>query len=237
MKQLELTPRLRAVADLVPRGSILADVGTDHAYLPVWLLLHGRIAHAIASDVRPDPLARAKLTAERYDCTDRMTFLLCDGLDGVAAGAADTVAIAGMGGETIAAVLSRPAWIADPAVTLLLQPMSRRHLLRRWLWQNGFGIKKETIVREGDRLYTIIYTSYGGASPMTAGEEWAGRQTPDLDQPLRGAYLDDLTGKLRRALDGISRGTDAGEQAHAEELRAVLSELEEMKKEWELWQR
>ena len=236
MKHLELTPRLRAVADLVPQGSVLADVGTDHAYLPVWLLLHDRIPRAIASDVRPDPLARAKQTAQHYGCSDRMTFLLCDGLDSVAPGTADTVAMAGMGGETIISILSRPTWIADPSVRLLLQPMSRQHLLRRWLWRHGYDIKKESIVREGNRLYTIIFARYGDVKPMTLGEEWAGRQYPELDQPLRVAYLNHLLDKLRGAMDGISHKAGADASGHTEELRCALSALEEMKREWEQWQ-
>ena len=83
MRTVELTPRLRSVAELVPRGARFADVGTDHAYLPVWLLQQGRITGAVASDLRPGPLERARGTAEKYGLTGRMDFRLCDGLSGI----------------------------------------------------------------------------------------------------------------------------------------------------------
>ena len=237
MKLLELTPRLQTVADLVPQGAAPVDVGTDHAHLPVWLLLHGRIDRAVASDVKAGPLQAARRTAQRYDCADRMQFLLCDGLDGVAPGQADTVIVAGMGGETISAILSRAPWIRDAGVTLLLQPMSRQHLLRRWLWQAGFAIETERLAREGDRLYTILRARYGGAKKLTLAEEWAGTQTPDLDQPLRLDYLNGLLDTIRRALAGISRGMGATDDPHAQELRQAETALTTMKEEWEQWQR
>ena len=89
MRNMELSPRLRSVAELVPQGAGFADVGTDHAYLPVWLLLEGRIRRAIAADLRPGPLSRARATAQRYGCTRGIEFRLCDGLSGLSAGEAD----------------------------------------------------------------------------------------------------------------------------------------------------
>ena len=80
---IELTPRLRTAADLVPPGTRLADIGTDHAYLPTALLLEGKIPYAVAADLRRGPLLRAKETAEQYGCGDRMRFCLCDGLKGI----------------------------------------------------------------------------------------------------------------------------------------------------------
>ena len=102
---MELTPRLQGIADQVPYGAAFADIGTDHAYLPVWLLLNGRIQTAIAADLREGPLARARETAAQYSVSDRISFRLCDGLSAVSECEADTIAIAGMGGETIAAIL------------------------------------------------------------------------------------------------------------------------------------
>ena len=80
---MELTPRLRAIAQQVPQGSVLADVGTDHALLPAWLLLEGRIPSAIASDLREGPLSRAKETVEQHGVADRVSLRLCDGLSGI----------------------------------------------------------------------------------------------------------------------------------------------------------
>ena len=109
---LELTPRLRTAADLVPAGARLADIGTDHAYLPAALLLEGKIPYAIAADLRHGPLLRAKETAAEYGCRDRMGFRLCDGLKGIRPEETDAIVIAGMGGETIAQILA--AWCSSP---------------------------------------------------------------------------------------------------------------------------
>ena len=109
MRNLELTPRLRLLADWVPPGARLADVGTDHAYLPVWLRLHGRVVSAIACDLREKPLARARETGRAYGA-DGIDYRLGNGLEVVEPEEADTIVIAGMGGENIAAILARAPW-------------------------------------------------------------------------------------------------------------------------------
>ena len=132
-KHLELTPRLRQIAAWVRQGAHLADVGTDHAYLPVWLTLQGRVASAIASDLRRGPLDRAQETGRRYGVGDRITFRLGNGLAAVAPEECDTIVIAGMGGENIAQILAGAPWTADGRHTLLLQPQSRAEALRRFI--------------------------------------------------------------------------------------------------------
>ena len=97
MKRITLQPRLRLLAEMTPHGGRLADIGTDHGYLPVWLLQEGRISSAIASDVGAEPLEHARRTAEEYE-TQGLDFRLCDGLSGIEAEETDTVVIAGMGG-------------------------------------------------------------------------------------------------------------------------------------------
>ena len=237
MKELELTPRLQAVADLVPNDAAMADIGTDHAYLPVWLLLEGKIRRAIAADLRDGPLDRAKLTATEYDCRENICFRLCDGLSGITPEEVDTIVIAGMGGETIAAILEAAPWTRNQNYTLLLQPMSAQNDLRSWLWRNGFDVVKEQIVREGEKLYNILFVKYGESRPMSIGEEWAGRQCPDMEQPLRGEYLQRLLDKTGRAIAGISRGKGERDQDRLHELRRVYQALNDMKKEWDTWHR
>ena len=109
-KELQLQPRLQCIASLVPQGARLADVGTDHGYLPVWLLQHGRIESAIASDINALPLDHARATAREYGVTERMDFRLCPGLAKIKAEECDAIAIAGMGGETILGILEAAPW-------------------------------------------------------------------------------------------------------------------------------
>ena len=149
---MELSPRLRAVADWVPVGARLADVGTDHGLLPVWLLKQGRISAAVAADLRAGPLAAARRTARRFGVSDRVSFRLCDGLRGIAPEEADTVTIAGMGGETIVKILAAAPWTRAGDTLLLLQPQSAFPELRGWLAGHGYRISREKIVREGFRL-------------------------------------------------------------------------------------
>lgn len=230
---MELSPRLRSVAELVPHGAHFADVGTDHAYLPVWLILHGVIDKAIASDLRPGPLERARETAEKYSVADRIDFRLCDGLTGLWSEEANAIAIAGMGGETIANILAGAPWTKEKEITLILQPMSSQPDLRLWLSGNGYAIEKECIAREGKTLYTIMLVKAGEMKTLTQAELWAGRQSRD---PLRGEMLDHVAGKVRRALEG-QRAAVHKDEAAMEQLAQILNGLTKMKGEWETWQR
>lgn len=222
---MELTPRLHAIADQVPRGARFADIGTDHGYLPVWLILNGTVDRAIAADLRSGPLKRARQTAAQYGVGEQVSLRLCDGLSGIAPDEADVIAIAGMGGDTIANILTAAPWTKEPGKTLLLQPMTACPELRRWLGDNGYAIESERIAREGERLYSI-WTVRGGEMPqMSPGELWAGRQSAD---PLRGEYLDYIAGKVSRALTGHMLAVQP-DGAAIMELQAVLTELLEMK--------
>ena len=224
--ELTLTPRLKAVAQQVVPGSRFADIGTDHAYLPVRLLLDGVIEHAIAADLREGPLSRARETAERYAVTDKVSFRLCDGLTGIRAGEADTVAIAGMGGETIAMILEAAPWTKDGA-HLLLQPMTSFPDLRLWLQENGYAIEKETVAREGGRFYTVLSVRGGMMPALSPAELWVGTQSND---PLRPDYLDYMAAKVSRALDGQCASQNRDEEAITA-LKEVLDGIRQMRKE------
>lgn len=224
---MELSPRLQAVADQVPEGAVFADIGTDHAYLPVWLLLNGRIDHAIAADLREGPLARARETAAQYGVTDRVSFRLCDGLTGIRAGETDMIAIAGMGGETIASILAAAPWTRE--CELLLQPMTSFPDLRFWLQQNGYMIENEKVVREGERLYSIWNVTGGTMKQLSPAELWVGVQS---DDPLRMEYLTMMEEKLERSLRGHLAASTPNE-TEITALTEILAELRCMKGELE----
>ena len=231
---LELTPRLRTAADLVPAGARLADIGTDHAYLPAALLLEGKIPYAIAADLRHGTLLRAKETAAEYGCRDKMGFRLCDGLKGIRPEETDAIVIAGMGGETIAQILAAAPWVRERNVPLVLQPMSSLPDLRGWLFQNGYQIEEERLAREEDAIYVVMSVRAGEMAPLTPAELWAGRQSRDA---LRGPYLEGLIRKLDRAIAGLSLAREGRGEARKQELEQVRDGLQDMKKEWDGWQR
>ena len=233
MKELELTPRLMAIADQVPQGAKLADVGTDHAYLPVYLLLNGRIRNAVASDVNAGPLERGWETARTYGVEEsKISLRICDGLAGVKAHEADTVAICGMGGELIARILGAAPWTKD--ALLLLQPMSSQPELRQWLITNGYAIQRELVVKEGEKYYVILTVRGGEADPYTPAELWVGRQQAGEINPHRSAYLADQIRRRERALAGMKQGNPSQEALAQEE--ALLEGLKDMEKEWKAWQ-
>ena len=234
MRRPELSPRLEMSAGLVPPGARLADIGTDHAYLPAALILRGRIPSAIAADLRPGPLARARQTVREYGLEGRVHFRLCDGLSGISPGEADAAVIAGMGGETIAHILEGAPWARREGIPLILQPMSSMPDLREWLQKNGWSIAEERLAREGENLYTALLARAGEMEPMTPAQLWAGKNTHD---PLRGEWLDRLLEKLDRALDGLGRARQEGAAVRRARLEQVRKGLLDMKEEWTAWQR
>lgn len=151
---MQLSGRLAAIAALVPAGTTLADIGTDHARVPVALVRSGRIPRAIASDRRPGPLAAAARTIRAAGVQDRVTLRLADGLSAVAPGEAGTLVLAGMGAETLAAILLAPL---PAGVTLaILQPATRVARLRATLVERGWTPVCEDLVHERGRRYPIL---------------------------------------------------------------------------------
>lgn len=229
MRELHLQPRLQCIADCVPHGARLADVGTDHGYLPAALLQNGRIERAIASDINAAPLEHAKATAAECGVTERMDFRLCAGLDAIAPDEADTVVVAGMGGETIIAILQAAAWDWS-GKTLLLQPMTKAELLRRWLTERGFCIVFERLVRDKGTIYAVIMAEAGQSAPLNNAEAWCGVGL--LHDPLYGEYAADRIKKLERAAAGLRQAKDL-DSSQIETLEADAAELRLKVKEWE----
>ncbi len=237
MRPIQLSPRLCSVAEQVPKGANFADIGTDHAYLPVWLLQRGVIDRALACDLRQGPLNRARATAEKYGLTEAMEFRLCDGLTGVRPGEADTIAIAGMGGETIADILAAAPWVWRENCLLLLQPMSAQPELRQWLQTHGYTIARELLSQEGDTLYTTFVVQAGPMAALSPAEQWAGRQVRGEDAPLRTDYLNRLIAQTARAVEGLTRSTRPEDRVRLDALRQVHCGLLELREEWLSWQR
>ena len=235
-RPFSLSPRLQAVADLVPPGVRLADVGTDHGRLPVWLVQHGRVDRAICSDLRPAPLNRARALAARWDVSDKISFRLCDGLSDIPAQEAEVVTIAGMGGETIADILHASRWTGEAGHRYILQPMSGTDGLRRYLSASGLAVFQEVLVPEGETLYVILLAEPGEMKPLTEGEIWVGRQSRGMESPLRGRYLEQEFQRLRRAVIGLERSQRPEDAEKRKWYELAAWEIGNMKKEWDSWQ-
>ena len=153
---IKLSNRLGAVASYIEEGASVADVGTDHGLLPVYLAVNGLAEKIIASDKSAGSLAAARRCAEKHGVTDKLTFVAAPGLDAVEASAVDTVVIAGMGGETISGILSNAPWVCGVNIRLIAQPQSKAPLLYAWLLENGFYLREMKTVRDRGREYIII---------------------------------------------------------------------------------
>lgn len=220
---LALQPRLRAIADLVPDGARLVDVGTDHGFIPVDLLLAERICCAIASDIGAAPLDHARRTAEQYDVTEGIEFRLCDGLRDVSADEVDCIVIAGMGGDNIASILEAAPWTKEGKF-LLLQPMSKAEVLRRWLSENGYQTVAERLVADKGVIYPILSVRGGEMQSVDEAQFWGGFL---LDgDPLQERYLDERILRLRRAAAGLEKAKDPAVQQRRGELCRIISALE-----------
>ncbi len=231
MKKLLLQPRLQLISELIPQNAKLADIGTDHGYLPVSLLQQGRIQSAIASDIGAEPLSHARRTAAEYGVSN-IDFRLCDGLCGISPEEADTVVIAGMGGETILSILSAAPWTKKNTL-LLLQPMTKIEQLRRWLGGNCYVFKKERLVWDKGILYPIFLVRGGERRELSEVESYAGFAMDD--DPLYGDYLDHQMCRLQKAIDGLNRANDCCSRSRACELEEIRKALEE--KRSALWQK
>lgn len=145
----------------MPSGAKVCDVGTDHGYLAAALYKSGRVKSVIATDIKEKPLNNAKENLKRLN-VGGVSLRLCDGLEGVNSGEADTVIVLGMGGEVIAGILSRAEWIKNEDITLILQPMTSAWELRKYLYSNGFDIVNEPTLCEKGKVYSVIVAKYDG---------------------------------------------------------------------------
>ena len=225
MKKPALDARLRAAAAYVRQDAVFADVGTDHAYLPLFLLAEGRISRAVLSDINEGPLERAREHAAAYPYFASLSFHLTNGLCGLEGLGITDIAICGMGGELIAEILSAAPFVRDASVRLILQPMSRPAKLRAYLAAEGFEILSETYVSAAGKHYACMCVCYSGVPYALSLFEQEFGKAPDISNA---SFLSYLNGK-ERSLSLAVRGLESG-GGTAPEQRALLSEIEAFKK-------
>lgn len=203
-----IDPRLSSAASFVRAGAVFADIGTDHGYLPIFLLGEGRISRAVLADINEGPLSKAKENASRHGLSHLCEFVLTDGAAALSDKGITDYAICGMGGELIAEIIARAPHLADGSVRLILQPMSRQEHLRRELYRMGFSIVAERYsVAEGKR-YVSICAEYT-ATPCEISDEIAYLGLGPTDETDIPAYLAYLTAKR----DSIAKAAEAREKA------------------------
>ena len=220
------------MADKIEKGSRAADVGTDHGYIPAWLIQQGICEHVIASDIKPGPLQTAVNTAKSAGVDDKIDFRLCSGLDAYKPDEFDTAVIAGMGGETVISILEACPWTKDKK--LIIQPQSKLPELRRWMNKNGFAIEDAELVYDTGRIY-LVWTVRGGYNDEK-DSVLIDRQLLEKRDPLLGAYLDGIIKRELKILKGMERGAQVSDEELAAH-RKMLDELKHIKEETETWQK
>ena len=153
--------RLRKIAGMIEQGSTVADIGTDHAYLPVFLVKCKIVSKVFACDVADGPLENARRNIELSGVSG-IELRKGDGINAVSPDEADTFIIAGMGGDLIARILDAAEWIKNEKFDFILQPMTAVEDLRKWLLQNGFSVEIEQAVKSQCRIYTVMKVKYTG---------------------------------------------------------------------------
>lgn len=220
---IELTPRLAAAASLVRGGGILADIGTDHGYLPAHLVMNGTVNSAIAADVRKMPLKNAENTVRAYGLSQKITLKLSDGLDSFSPGEADEFVFAGMGGTLIAELMAKAPWVKNENLHFVFQPQSRAEELREYLWQNGFEIGTELAVREGDRFYICLDAVYTGAlCDFTPAETFTGKLPHN---ECAAEFMRRQYSRMRKKYDALIQNGETDETKRLFEITEALREF------------
>lgn len=157
---INISERLKCVASLVNKGARVADIGTDHAYLPIYLVQNGISNKVYACDVRKEPLRRAKLHIDEYGLSDKIATQLCDGLKGINKGDVDTVTICGMGGKLMKNILKAGIDKLGDNTQLVLSAQSELRDFRKYLLETGIDIKSEHMLLEDGKYYFIFDCVY-----------------------------------------------------------------------------
>ena len=218
--------RLLAVAEAVPTCKTLVDCGCDHGYVSIYAAEKKRAEYITASDINEGPLANAKKEIEKAGHSGCIKTVLTDGLDGLSRH--DCVVIAGMGGETIAEIISRAPWTKNDS-TLVLQPMTKAELLREYLYDEGFSITEEKFVSENGHIYCIIcakHTQKNSYEPFEKYISLAGLS--DKNAPM---YVSLILARLLREYEARKKAgvmDEPEEKKRKDDLESVMKEMDKL---------
>ncbi|EPR13966.1 tRNA (adenine(22)-N(1))-methyltransferase [Ruminiclostridium papyrosolvens] len=201
---LNLKGRLKLIADKVPECNVLADIGTDHAYIPIYLVQNGVCQKAIASDIKIGPVKMASNNISLYKLSEKIETRLGNGLDTIEINEADSIIIAGMGGTLVTELLeaNKPKTVNTNA--LVLQPMNDLHVVRKWLYDNAFEIYDEEMVAEGPKLYCVLSAKFSGKKKDYSDFELhVGQSLIEKKDPLLSTYCRMKVKQIDRVLEQL----------------------------------
>lgn len=197
---LPISARLLACAEFIRPGDVVADVGCDHGYLGIHLLTKGIAKAVLASDINEGPLQAARHNAHKYGVQDNMSFYLCPGVRDVPQ-EFDVMVCAGMGADTMVSILEDAPWLKSDRCRLVLQCQSKTPVLRRYLSENGWAIARESVLRDGRFLYTVMEVIWNPDVPrLSVGGCYISPALLENQGPETKEYCDRVIDGLRLAV-------------------------------------
>lgn len=223
---MELSKRLKAVAGLVTEGASVADIGTDHGYVPIWLIQSGRVAKVIAMDVNEGPLERARGHIRSKRLENVIFTRKSDGLQALHVGEADTMIAAGMGGGLVIRILEDSPEITADLKEFILQPQSEIHKVREYLNRHGYRSVEEDMVEEDGKYYPMMKLVHGEEAPYSQEELYYGRLLLKKKNPVLYQFLQREHSLKKGIADRLGDQTGKGAESRQKELQDELERIE-----------
>ncbi|MCM1363559.1 MAG: class I SAM-dependent methyltransferase [Faecalibacterium sp.] len=224
MQKIKLDSRLMSVASLVRNGSRVIDIGTDHAYLPSYLIQSGICPSAIAADVREMPLKNAEETIKQYNLGDKIKTILSNGLESIDENSGDDIVIAGMGGILIEEILSNAPWVKSADIRIIAQPMTHAERVRSYFINNGFKIIRETASSDSKHNYCAIAAEYTGETiAYSVGYTYFGELKTNDDNDSK-AYLSKQLERLKKRYNALFQSDSTNAECCC--LKKVIDDFE-----------
>lgn len=225
IKNFKISNRLKKCADLVSCGSKIADIGTDHAYIPIYLMLQRKISHAIACDIGEGPLKNAEKNIKNYGFENNIETRLSDGFSNIKENEADEIIIAGMGGNMISNILNNCPWKNKFKKRFILNPMKYEEKLHEFLFSNGYEIQNEVAVKCSGKSYLIIDAHFTGEKYNPLPHElYIGKLENNLDEHAFGLIKKQIKNIENHRL-GAHAERDFRKEQYFNEIRTYLTNI------------
>ena len=228
---MKLSPRMETIAGFVKEGTVIADIGTDHGYIPVELVKRGVVQKAIASDINEGPLENAREYVEKNKLEDNIDTRLGCGLATVSPGEVELAIIAGMGGALIAEILEESKEVSGSIKSFVFQPMVGMVELRKYLYENGYKVVSEKLAREGEKFYQILLAEHGQEDEIKSDIYFEiSTKLLENKDPILAEFLEYKIEKLEKIIDGMpenSTGKTAEKRAEIERKKKAYEEVYE----------
>ncbi|MDD4504360.1 MAG: class I SAM-dependent methyltransferase [Clostridiaceae bacterium] len=222
-RELKLNPRLKIIADSIRGYESIADIGSDHAYLPIYLAKNERIKSAIATDINRGPVEISKERIKIHKVESKVTVRQGNGLEAIKQGETEVIVIAGMGGILIRDILDKDAMVAQSAKLLILQPMRDSDKIRRWLLMQSFDIIDEELVKDQDKIYEVIWAKPVSEKREAKGLMLVGDKIIEKKHPLAAEYINKKISELVKVLAGLEGMDTKNCRERTEECKTLLN--------------